>query len=129
MRHSRLLHGGLGVFMAGLSLGLAGCTHNYYYGNAVPVCGPVTAVPSTVSNGAVCEVPAQGGAGALLGQRSARSSIVTNVANSPIFDGARPPRVVVSTPISNGSRLGRWQRSDPEAITQVEGQFDETTTK
>jgi hypothetical protein len=106
-------------------LGSAGCTHNYYYGNAVPVCGPTT-VPSTVANGAVCEVPTQVDGGSLVAQGAGRSTIV---AGAPIYAGARPPRVVVSSP-SGGSGIGRWQRANNDsslARTRVEGALDDST--
>lgn len=126
MRHARFFRRSLGVFVAGLALGSVGCTHNYYYGNAVPVCGP-TALPSTVANGSVCEVPTQVGGGSVIAQGAGRSTIVSG---APLFSGSRPPRVVVSEPRA-GSRFGRWQRADPDAglaTTRVEGAYDDATT-
>ena len=38
MRHARRWRAGLGVLLAGWA-GLSGCTHNHYYGAALPVCG------------------------------------------------------------------------------------------
>jgi hypothetical protein len=105
--------------LTGFGFGSAGCTHNYYYGNAVPVCGPAPA--AAVPNGSVCEVPTQVvGGGALVTQGPVRSTIVS--------DGARPPRVVVSEP-SDGSRFG-WRPSDPDtslATTRTEGGLDDQT--
>jgi hypothetical protein len=125
MRHARNLRGGLGVFLSGMILASAGCTHNYYYGNAVPVCGP-TALPGTVANGAVCEVPTQVDGGSLVAQGAGRSTVVTG---TPVLSGPRPPRVVVSRPSSAGP-FGRWQRVHPDtglATTRVEGAYDEGT--
>jgi hypothetical protein len=128
MRHARFLRGGLGVFLVGGSLSSVGCTHNHYYGSAVPVCGPTAvAVPATASNGAVCEVPTQVGGGSLVTQGTGRSTIVSG---APNYSGAKAPRVVVSEPDS-GLRLGRWQRANPDAglaTTRVEGAYDDATT-
>jgi hypothetical protein len=126
MRHARFLRGGLAVVLAGWILGSLGCTHNHYYGNAIPVCGPTT-VPGTVANGAVCEVPTQVGGGSLVAQGQGRSTIVSGV---PMNSGVRAPRVVVSEP-SDGPRFGRWHRADPDtglATTRVEGAYDDSTT-
>jgi hypothetical protein len=109
---------GLGV------AGSAGCTHNYYYGNAVPVCPPTTAAATTtvVPYGSVCDVPSQvvvGGATVAPGLSG----------ETVVSSAARPPRVVVSEP-RGGSRLG-WRRSDPDSssiITKSEGALlDEPT--
>ncbi|WP_406696136.1 hypothetical protein V5E97_34600 [Singulisphaera sp. Ch08] len=128
MRHARFLRGGLGVFFLGLVLSLAGCTHNHYYGPGVPICGPTpVAVPATVTNGAVCEVPTQVGGGSVVAQGAGRSTIVSGV---PVYSGATTPRVVVSEP-SSSSRFGRWQRASPDAglaTTRVEGAYNDTTT-
>ncbi|MDR3635481.1 MAG: hypothetical protein P4L84_16875 [Isosphaeraceae bacterium] len=115
MRQSRFLHGGL-LFVLAASAGLAGCTHNYYYGG-VPQCAPGT--PGAVQYGSSCEVPAASG-GAALVQNGTRSSAV-----------GPTPRVVVSEP--SGPRLS-WRRSDPEAgvaTTRVTGGItdDSTTTR
>jgi hypothetical protein len=127
MRHARFLRGGLGVFLVGWSFGSVGCTHNHYYGAAVPVCGPSpVAVPATVSNGAVCEVPTQVDGG-LVTQGTGRATIVNS---APSYSGSQAPRVVVSQP-SSGLRLGRWQRANPEsglATTRVEGALNDSTT-
>lgn len=128
MRHARLLRGGLGVFLLGWVLSLVGCTHNHYYGPGVPVCGPTAvAVPATVTNGAVCEVPTQVDGGSVVAQGSGRTTIVSGV---PIYSGTQAPRVVVSEP-NAGSRFGRWQRANPDAglaTTRVEGAYNDTTT-
>lgn len=130
MRHARLLRGGLGVFLFGWILSVVGCTHNHYYGPGVPVCGPPTvAVPATVTNGAVCEVPTQTqvDGGSVVAQGAGRSTIVSS---TPIYSGSQTPRVVVSEPRS-GSRFGRWQRAHPDgglATTRVEGAYNDTTT-
>jgi hypothetical protein len=127
MRHARFVRRGLGVFLVGWSLSSVGCTHNHYYGSAVPVCGPTAvAVPATVSNGAVCEVPTQVGGGSLVTQGTGRA---TTVSGAPGYSGAQAPRVVVSEP-NSGLRLGRWQRANPDAglaTTRVEGAYDDTT--
>ncbi|SIO62344.1 hypothetical protein SAMN05444166_7018 [Singulisphaera sp. GP187] len=128
MRHARLFQGGLGVFLLGWVLSLVGCTHNHYYGPGVPVCGPTpVAVPATISNGAVCEVPTQVqvDGGSVVAQGSGRSTIVSGV---PVYSGATAPRVVVSEP-SSSPRFGRWQRANPEmATTRVEGAYNDSTT-
>jgi hypothetical protein len=125
MRRARLVRWGLAVGTAGLVVSSAGCTHNYYYGNAIPACGPVTTAPATVANGAVCEVPTQ-----VIGGGVVAGGSGTPVVNSaPVLSGPRRPQVVVSTP--SGSRLRRWQRTDPDAglaTTRVEGAYDDTTT-
>jgi hypothetical protein len=127
MRHARFSSRGLRLAVAGWVLGSAGCTHNYYYGysNALPGCPP-TVVPSTASNGAVCEVPTQVTGGSVVAEGSTRT---TTVGGGSILSGSRPPRVVVSQP--GGGLLGRWRRSDPDsslATTSVEGAADEPTT-
>lgn len=129
MRHARFFRGGLGVFLAGWSMSSVGCTHNHYYGPSVPVCGPTAvAVPATVPNGAVCEIPTQVEGGRLLSQGTGRSTIVSG---APAYSGAPAPRVVVSEP-SSGLRLGRrWHRANPDsglATTRVEGAYDDSTT-
>jgi hypothetical protein len=123
MRHARYLRRVCGVIAAASAAGSAGCTHHHYYGN-VPVCGPVTAVPGTVANGSVCEVPASLGSGTLLGSGQGRSTIV---GSAPYYSGARAPRVVTSEPIGGP----RWRRADPDsglAQTRVEGALDDDTT-
>lgn len=126
MRHARLVRWGLAVSTVGLVVSSAGCTHNYYYGNAIPACGPVTTAPATVANGAVCEVPTQviGGGSVVAG-----GSGTSVVSSTPVLSGPQRPRVVLSSP--GGSRIRRWQRSDPDAglaTTRVEGAYDDTTT-
>ena len=128
MRHARFLRGALGVVLAGWLLGSLGCTHNYYYGNAVPACGPSVAVPATTANGAICEVPTQvTGGGQLVAQGQGRATIVQG---APIYAAPRSPRVVVSEP-AGSPRSRRWQRSDPDAglaTTRVEGDYNDPTT-
>jgi hypothetical protein len=125
MRTARFLKGGFGVVLSACAFSLAGCTHNYYYGNAVPACGPATIVPGTVSNGAVCEVPSQSGSD-VVAQSPARSTII---GGGTAIAGPRPPRVVVSQPRS-GSPF-RWRPADPEsslASTRIEGALDDSTS-
>jgi len=126
MRHPRILRGSLKSIAAGWVLASIGCTHNYYYGNAVPVCGPTTMVPGTASSSAVCEIPSTVTGGTVISEGGTRGTIVSN---APIPSGTRPPRVVVSEPRSNP--FGRWRQSDPEsgiAQTKVEGALDDTTS-
>ena len=107
MRRARNPRAGGLILLAGLAGG-AGCTHNYYYGTAVPLCPE----PETVRVGSVCDVP--GG------------TVVTQVAPP------RSSRVVISEPrggpLGGGSRLG-WRRSDPGglATSRVEGSLDDET--
>jgi hypothetical protein len=103
---------------------VAGCTHNYYYGTAVPVCPPATAATTTVvPYGSVCDVPSQVvvGSGTTITQAPDRPLVVSTPAT-------RPPRVVVSEP-AGGSRFS-WRRSDPDSslvTTRSEGALDEPT--
>jgi hypothetical protein len=125
MRTTRLRRGTLGL-LAGLGAVLpVACTHNHYYGSAVPVCPPTTAATTTVlPDGAICDVgtPVVVGSG---------STTTTSPVSSSVAAGggtAQTPRVVVSQP-STGSRLS-WRRSDPDstvATTRVEGALDDTT--
>jgi hypothetical protein len=127
MRHARFLSQNLRWIAAGWVVCLTGCTHNYYYGNAVPACPPGT-IPATVTNGAVCEVPSEVNGGNAVAQWPARSSTTIVGVGSPL-SGSRPPRVVVSQP-SEGL-LGRWRRSNPEsslATVSVEGNVDSPTS-
>lgn len=128
MRHPGFLHGGLGLLILGWTMSMTGCTHNHYYTAGVPVCGPApVAVPATVANGAVCDVPTQVEGGSLVAQGDGRSTIVSG---APIYSGTKAPRVVVSEP-NSGLRLGRWQRANPEssgvATTRVEGAYNDST--
>ena len=107
-------------------VGLAGCTHNYYYG-AVPVaCAPGTStvVPGAVQYGSVCDVPARviGGGTIVASSPGIRSSVTTTAPPSS-------SQVVVSEP-ANRPHLS-WRRSDPEsgmATTRVEGALDGDST-
>ncbi len=126
MRHPRILRKSLGTVVAGCVLVSTGCTHNYYYGNGVPICGPTTLAPSTVRSDAVCEIPSTVSGGTIISQGSPRGTIVST---APLPSGPRPPRVVVSEPRS--SPFGRWRQSDPEAglaTTRIEGALDDTTS-
>ena len=118
MRRARFPRAGLALLLTGLTAS-TGCTHNYYYGNAVPVCTPgAVVVPGAAPYGSVCEVPTQVGGGTVVAQGPVRSTVI----------GPMPPRVVVSEP-GTRPRFG-WQRSDPEsglATTRVEGAIDEPT--
>jgi hypothetical protein len=122
MRRARFVRGTFGVLLAGW-VGSAGCTHNYYYGNTPTACAPgTTLVPGTIQYGSVCEVPAKvvGGGSVVASSPGVRSSVVT-----PAPPGSR---VVVSEPMNRSGLT--WRRSDPEAITRVEGAIeDETTVK
>lgn len=126
MRCARFLRGGLGLFLAGLLLGSAGCTHTYYvYGNGAPPCAPEL-VPGTVSSGAVCDVPAQPSSANTVVQGTARTPAAES---APLTSTARPPRVVVSEP--KRGLLGRWQPVDSSrgvATTRVEGNVADPTT-
>jgi hypothetical protein len=107
MRRARLLRGGATILLAGLAGGV-GCTHNYYYGTAAPLCPE----PETVRVGSVCDVPGR--------------TVVTQVGPP------RSSRVVISEPrggpLAGGSRLG-WRRSEPESLatSRVEGSLDDQT--
>jgi hypothetical protein len=112
MRRARFPRRGALILLAGLAGG-AGCTHNYYYGTAVPLCPE----PETVRVGSVCDVP---------GQVVPGRTVITQVAPP------RSSRVVISEPrggpLVGGSRLG-WRRSDPESLatSSVEGSLDDET--
>ena len=130
MDHTRW-NGSLGrkarrVALAGV-LGFCGwgCQHHhyYYYGNppaGTQGCPPGTTImPSTVTPGPICEVPADSAVGA----NSSRSTIIS--------DG-RKSRVVVSEPSSGRSSSFGWRPSDPEApsaVTQVDGALDDSKVK
>ncbi len=121
MRHARILR----VAVLAASFGAVGCTHNYYYGNAVPVCeAPVVSAP--VAYGSVCEVPTRVGGGALLASGS-------DGAKPAVTGSGRPARVVISEPIGSrpaSSRLGWRGRTDGVATTRVSGVYsDEEVTQ
>jgi hypothetical protein len=106
--------------MLAVLAGATGCTHNYYYGNAVPLC-PEAAAPVTTF-GQLCEVPTQVSGGTVAGTVTSQPTIV---ASAP-----RPRRVVVSQPrdgepLRSSGRLS-WRQTDPESIptTSVSGAFD-----
>ena len=123
MRRARFMRGTLGVLLAGW-VASAGCTHNYYYGALPAACAPGTTIlPGTVSDGSVCEVPAQvvSGGTVVASSPGVKSSVTTTAPPSAA--------VVVSEPI-NRPRLS-WRRSDPDsslATTRVEGELDDDTT-
>lgn len=113
------------MLAGGLSFCSWGChQHYYYYGTpagAAQGCPPGTTIlPSAVTTGPVCEVPADG---TVVSANSSRSTTVNN---------GRRSRVVVSTPSrSSSSRFG-WRASDPDAaptITQVEGAYSDSSVK
>ncbi|WP_422926444.1 hypothetical protein [Singulisphaera sp. PoT] len=127
MRHPRILRGSLKSIAAGWVLASVGCTHNHYYGNAVPVCGPTAVVPGAVSSSAVCDLPSTVTGGTVISQNGTRG---TYVSSAPMPSGSRPPSVVVSE--SRSKPFGSWRRSDPDAglaQTRVEGALDEITTR
>jgi hypothetical protein len=124
MRHARSLRL---AAIAGLFLA-AGCTHNHYYGNAIPVCEapvvgtPVVASSAPVAYGSICEVPTRVGGGTVVANAGPAEPVVTN---------RRPPaRVVVSEPHGVG-RVARnglgWRGRNEEASisTRVSGALDE----
>ena len=120
MRHARRRRAGLGVLLAGI-VSSSGCTHNHYYGAAMPACGPTVAgqtVTDGADYGAVCEVPNQVVSGG--------NVVAGRQAGTVVIPAPKAPRVVVSEPRGN-SRLA-WRRSDPEeglATTRVEGALDD----
>jgi len=105
--------------------GLAGCTHNYYYGAGANPCatGGVGVVATGVAPfGAVCRAPTQviGGSTVVAGQ---------SLPESPASGGARPPRVVLSENPS-GSRGSSWRGVDADGglpTTTVQGAVDDPT--
>ena len=103
MRRARSPRGGALILLAGLAGG-AGCTHNYYYGTAVPACPE----GEPVRVGSVCEVPG----------RTVVSQIVP----------PRSSRVVISEP-RGGLLAGGWRRSETDglATSRVEGSLDDET--
>jgi hypothetical protein len=101
-----------------------GChQHYYYYGTPAGTmqgCPPGTTImPSAVSAGPICEVPAAG-------------TTVSDPSRSTTVSDGRKSRVVVSTPSNSlSSRLG-WRPSDPEsptAITSVDGAYQDSSVK
>jgi hypothetical protein len=108
----------------------AGCTHNYYYGNAIPVCeAPAAASAPVVAYGDVCEVPPR-----TVGLAPpARVASGGAAAAAPIITRRPPARVVISEPIATPrtapgtSRLGWRNRRDEDfATTRISGATDET---
>ena len=81
-------------------VGLAGCTHNHYYG-AVPVaCAPGTStdVPGTVQYGSICDVPARMIGGGCTIASSVSAFAPTNVAATT----ATAPRASATRAASRG---------------------------
>lgn len=143
MRRALTFRVGLLVILAHCA-GMAGCTHNYYYGNAVPVCAeppgvtapvvaaaPILAPAPTIVTAApagsevICDVPTTVAGGGLITTAPAGTVVAT----------APRPRVVVSEPTGGmpffrgGSRFG-WRKSassDPAniATTRVDGALDD----
>jgi hypothetical protein len=141
LRRALTFRVGLLVILAHCA-GMAGCTHNYYYGNAVPVCAetapvgapvvaaapvaaPVVVTAAPASSQVICDVPTSVVGGGL----------ITTAPAGTVVASAPAPRVVVSEPVGGmpffrgGSRLG-WRRSvssDPASIatTRVEGAIDD----
>jgi hypothetical protein len=112
------------ILAGGLCFCSWGChQHYYYYGTpagGVQGCPPGTTImPSAVTTGPVCDVPANG-------------ATTSDASRSTMISDGRRSRVVVSTP-SNGqsSRFG-WRPTDPEstpAITSVEGAYQDSSVK
>jgi hypothetical protein len=112
----------LGIILAAAlaSTGFGCHQHYYYYGDACP---PVTAVPSTVRAGAVCDVPTQVvEGGTRVANGSSRSTVVSGAVSSN-----SSPRVVVSEP-SEPAKVA-WKRSDPDTNTSttVQGGLNDST--
>jgi hypothetical protein len=122
MRQAQTLRAAAWLVLAVVA-GSAGCTHNYYYGNAVPVCPEATTTVNTISP--VCEVPVVGG------------TLFSQGGNPSLFTGApRATRVVVSEPsdggipIRGGGPFASWRRSEPEsslATTRIEGALQDSS--
>jgi len=116
VRQAQTLRVGALLVLAGWA-GSTGCTHNYYYGNAVPICTE----PAVASNsGTVCGVPTQVAGGTLVAQGPGRTTVITGAPG--------PSGVVVSEPLYNGPLVRgpgpfSWRRSDPESLatTKVDG--------
>lgn len=108
-----------------LSNGVAGCTHNYYYGAAPDPCatGGVGVVTTGVAPyGSVCRTPTRviGGSTVVAGQ---------SLPESPATGSARPPRVVLSEG-PTGSRGSTWrgvEADDGLPTTTVQGAIDDPT--
>jgi hypothetical protein len=123
MRQAKLLRA-FALIVLAMAAGAVGCTHNYYYGNAVPICPEAMTTVNTI--GPVCEVPAQAAGAPLLSQAGGASVI----GGTP-----RSTRVVVSEPREGGIPIrgsGRfaWRRTDPDsslATTHVEGALEDDT--
>lgn len=130
MRRARFVSGTLGFLL----VGLAGCTHNYYYGAVPAACEPgaTTVVPGTALSTSICDLPAQlfGRTTVVASSPGLKSSVTTTAPPS-----SSSSAVVVSEPI-NRPRLS-WRRPDPEssssvATTRVEGAIggdDDSTVK
>lgn len=133
MRYARTqIRNGRGTLAALLIGGFCVCNwgchqHYYYYGasGAGSPCPPGTVsgtvLPSNVTVGPVCEVPAtvEGGEPVISG----RSTIVDN--------GRAKPKVVISQPERRSTRYG-WRATNPEDVptfTQIEGAVGGTTIK
>ncbi len=119
MRRAQDLRFAASAVLAGL-IGSAGCTHNHYYGSAVPPCAP-PAVMSTYHNGDVCEVPSQVYGGTVVAQSPGQTTVISN----PV---ARGSRVLVSQP--QGSGRFAWRRPAPEGPlnTRVAGALEDDAT-
>ncbi len=102
-----------------------GChQHYYYYGNppaSVGGCPPGTTIlPSAVSVGPICEVPAQ-------------TAVSPSTSRSTTVSDGRKSRVVVSESSSGRSSLS-WRPSDPDASpgmaqVEVEGALPDPTVR
>ena len=118
MRLARFARGGSIALLGGV-IGSAGCTHNYYYGNA-PLCPPsTTVVPGAVQYGASCDVPTQVIGGSVASQASPPSTTLS---------GSMPPRVVVSQP-SNGARASPARAPTPTAASPPPASKAPSTTR
>lgn len=120
MRHARSLYL---IAFVGL-VAAPGCTHNYYYGNAVPVCEAppvVGSVPLAYSYGEVCDVPTRVAGGTVVAEGSARAKPIVTVREPPA-------RVVVSEPVEPRRRSTRvgWRGRDEVggATTQISGAYE-----
>lgn len=122
MRHARNLRL---IILVGLALS-TGCTHNYYYGNAVPVCeapAVIGSAPVAYSYGEVCEVPTRvDGGTVVVAEGSARAKPIVTVREPPA-------RVVISEPTlrqRSSGRIGwRGRNESGGATTQISGALEE----
>ncbi len=128
MRHDRTTTR-FGLLAGLFCLAQVGCTHNYYYGNAVPVCeAPLSAgapvVASSVPYGSVCEIPTRVGGGTVVAAKPGR-------ATTPITTQRPPAQVVISEPTRTPTRprtsgLGwRGAREDSAATTRISGAYED----